>query len=246
MSFNLRSSPKKVSTDENGNMSKTIFADTRLEAYRSFFDHAWAKQIMDLAHGTKLDQPVFDLCAAWRGAANTHLLPWLLATQVQSAIEMRVSTSSRLAKSGCPVVRDKLVAAMGDSLRHMQRRKLQEELEKLFEEVNAINQEAVVSDGEEMWQEFFKNPEFQFALLGSQRMCYAAVYYAYEDFLARCVGLARCEPDYRMPRRGEFQKHFAAVLGEPLCDLCWTNAKVNLARVTRHALVHTAVGSRTS
>jgi hypothetical protein len=66
-------------------MSKTIFADSRLEAYQSFFDHPWAKEIMALAHGTKLDQPVFDLCAAWRGAANTHLLPWLLATQVQNA-----------------------------------------------------------------------------------------------------------------------------------------------------------------
>ena len=74
-------------------MSKAAFADIRMEAYKSFFDHAWAKYILDLVDATKLDQPVFDLCAAWRGAANTHLLPWLLATQVQSAIEMRVDTS---------------------------------------------------------------------------------------------------------------------------------------------------------
>lgn len=107
---------------ENGNMSKTIFVDTRLEAYQSFFDHAWAKQIMDLADGTKLDQPVFDLCAAWRGAANTHLLPWLLATQVQSATEMRVNSSKPFGKKWVSVVRDKLVAAMGDSLRHMHAR----------------------------------------------------------------------------------------------------------------------------
>jgi hypothetical protein len=58
------------------------------------------------------------------------------------------------------------------------------------------------------------NHEMRFVLWGSQRLCYAAIYYSYEDFLTRCVGIAKADPDYQMPRRPAFSKDLSDGFGE--------------------------------
>jgi hypothetical protein len=80
------------------------------------------------------------------------------------------------------------------------------------------------------------NPEFQLSIWGSQRLCYGAVYYAYEDFLARCYRLSACEPGCRVDR--EFGKRFGSQYGAALRQSCWDDHRVLVARLTRHALVH--------
>jgi hypothetical protein len=219
-------------------MGKTILADTRLESYRSFFDHAWAKSILDVANGTKLDQMVFGLCLSWRSVANTHTMPWLLATMVQGAVDNNLHTSEPFGKKWVSAVREGLVRRMGDSLRHMQRKQLQHVLDELYTEIESIDTRSVTCGCDAMWEGFLEKSEFQFALLGSQRMCYGALYYAYEHFLVRCVGLAKSDHKYRLPRRREFEQHLTEVFGDDICRECWKDAQINLARVTRNALVH--------
>ena len=112
------------------------------------------------------------------------------------------------------------------------------ELDIIYGEVEAISVGPPKLVPDAMWQEMLQNSEFRFALIGSQRSCYGAVYYAYEDFLTRCIGLTKGETDYRLFRRKDFQREITAEFGSAVCDQCWDNAAVNLARVTRHAVVH--------
>jgi hypothetical protein len=219
-------------------MDKNISFEPRMDAYQKFFDGEWFEKRTTETVGTVLYQPVFDLAAAWRYTGNVHFLPWLLATVVQHATEMNVNKTKPFGKTYVSVVHRRLVKQMGSSLRKAQQQRMQKELDSIYEDVKGIGVVPKKLMPDMMWQKFLQNSEFQFALVGSQRLCYAAVYYSYEDFLTRCVGLARTEPEYRMPRRSQFQKDFTGAFDAALCAQCWTDKKVNLARVTRHALVH--------
>ena len=179
-------------------MTKKHLYDSRLDSYKSFFDHEWFGKITDETQGTSLYQPVFDLSVAWRFTANTHVMPWIMTDMVKHAIEMNVNTAEPFGKRFIGAARDKLVERMRGSLRNMQRKQLQDELNLIYSEITAVYATPELLAPDEMWQHLLRNQEFQFALAGSQRLCYGAIYYAYEDFLARCVGLARGESDYRI------------------------------------------------
>ena len=121
-------------------------------------------------------------------------------------------------------MRDRLVVEMGDSLTNMGRKKLQSALDRLDTKIRtALDDHRVEIDLNDMWSQYLTNDEMRFVLWGSQRLCYAAVYYAYEDFLTRCVGIAKNAPDYRMPRRPDFTKDFGDAFGEPARDFCWSD-----------------------
>src|SRR5205823_4688204 len=54
-----------------------------LGLYESFFDHAWAEDLSARIHSRLADS--FDsLSLAWKEAANTHRLPWLMIHQMES------------------------------------------------------------------------------------------------------------------------------------------------------------------
>ena len=77
-------------------MPKTCQIDVRMDSYRSFFDHAWAKDVMDLSSGTEISTAVFDLCAMWRAAANTHVMPWLMMQQFKAFAKGMVESINKL------------------------------------------------------------------------------------------------------------------------------------------------------
>jgi hypothetical protein len=219
-------------------MSKTIQIDLSLDSYKDFFDREWFANRTEQTRGTALYQPVFDLGAAWRCTANTHVLPWLLVRMVHNAIEMNLNTTEPFGKRYITDVRNLLVQRMGDSLRNMQKKRLQSELDAIYDKACAITAEVSLGAPDATWQKMLENSEFRFALVGSQRLCYGALYYAYEDFVARCVGLARGRIGGRMFRRKHFQTAITAEFGTAVCAKCWDDGDVSLARLSRHALAH--------
>ena len=52
------------------------------------------------------------------------------------------------------------------------------------------------------------------------------------------MGLAKGETGYRWFRRADFQTDIIAAFGTAICDQCWDDVDVNLARTARNALVH--------
>jgi len=115
-------------------------------------------------------------------------------------------------------------------------KKLLRELQTISDAVRAEDERPPAFETEIVWQTMLKQSEFRLSIWGSQRLSYAAVYYAYEDFLARCYRLSTAQPGYRMGQG--FSQDFRKRYGAGLRDYCWSDFNVNIARLTRHALVH--------
>lgn len=59
-------------------METTISYDNRLDAYESFFDHAWTTRFMDSVEKSLLHSAGFILCRGWKGIALSSRTSWLL------------------------------------------------------------------------------------------------------------------------------------------------------------------------
>ncbi len=55
-----------------------IHIDIDLNLYDGFFDLQWANRMFSLARNTKLEMPVANLCATWKGISNARRLPWMM------------------------------------------------------------------------------------------------------------------------------------------------------------------------
>jgi len=214
-------------------MERAFYLDDTLDSYKTFLDYGWAQRIDQQTRGTPLEDICFDLQLAWKGAANTFYMPWLtVSTMVAAGL-------GGAADRGFPA---RYTAALTErlpkrmELSNMLTKKLVKELKTLSEEVRAEDERPPVVETEVVWRTMLKESEFRLSIWGSQRLCYGAVYYAYEDFLARCYRLSTAEPDYRMGQK--FSQHFRDQYGAGLRDYCWSDPNVNIARLTRHALVH--------
>ena len=106
------------------NMSKSMVIDPNLNSYKTFFDHCWCQRIIESAERSALDEPVFHLCMAWRGAANTHSLPWLMVHNMQSFAEGLVRSQEPVAAKLVAALAGRLSAEMGKGLRSAQREQL--------------------------------------------------------------------------------------------------------------------------
>jgi hypothetical protein len=214
-------------------MDKQIYIDDRLDSYRTFLDHEWARRIDQQTAGTPLEEIFFDLQWAWKGAANTFYMPWLTVTTMVAA-GLGAAKDHGFPSRFTAAVTDRLVQCMG--LNNMTTKKLVRELRQISEEVRAVDERPPVLETEMVWRTMLTQSEFRLSIWGSQRLCYAAVYYAYEDFLARCYRLLAGQPDYRVAKG--FSQDFRDQFSATLRDSCWSDAAINIARLTRYALVH--------
>ena len=60
---------------------REFFLENRFQEYRTFLDYEWARSIDEqTTKGTPLEEVFFDLQWAWKGAANTFYMPWLMVS----------------------------------------------------------------------------------------------------------------------------------------------------------------------
>jgi hypothetical protein len=239
----------------NDELIKHMKIDDRLEAYRPFFDHSWAEELFDIATAApKLADIVFDLTLSLKGLSNTAAIP-LSAVDVAQAYAKghnlgRLSNSltlklvSHLAARVC----QKVVMPEGDaaSLKTIMLDIAEEFYQKAEgKSVDFPRQElwdgfTKVVDGEE--QETPKN-EFRLGLWACQRICFSGVFFAYEDFLVRCVQ-TQIGKRVRSTDK-DFNKSCDDTLGHKLTSNCWTDQDVKVAKLIRNSLAH-AGGRETS
>src|SRR5437868_6648892 len=105
---------------------KNIKIDPRVDAYKTFFDHAWSRKLDELVAGSKLAEPVFSLCVNWKSAANTHLMPWLMIENLKGFWQGLLRGQESSTERAVAHLARHVPAAMGDSLSHMKRKKLAE------------------------------------------------------------------------------------------------------------------------
>ncbi len=220
-------------------MQKDVWIDDRYESYQSFFDHAWSRKFLDRAKGTIAEEVSFDLATMWRGAANTFMQPWLMLQSFKSFTEGALNYKPTLTKKVIDALVGQLVRNMKGDLSQNQQEALQKCVQSISERVEkGLEEDKFEFPIHSAWSDLLRLSEFQLGLWGSQYICYTAVYYSYEDFLVRCVGIALKNPKYRIPKKKQFSQDIERLFDRSTCVTCWDCSEVDIARVARHAIVH--------
>jgi hypothetical protein len=216
--------------------------DPYLNSYEQFFDHDWCKRIVELVEDSPLKSAIASLMVAWRSTNGAHMLPWLMVHSLrrfaegeyEGGLQFRANYSGEVVNG----IVDKLEARMHDNLKLDQRVALKRVVTRIEEE--AFQALKTAESGIELgvakyWDFLVRSSEFQFCILGIQRINYGSLFFAYEDFLANTIRTK--DPKYSSKSKSikdAFPMHF----GEPLADYCWTHVDVDLAKLVRHALAH--------
>lgn len=227
-------------------MKKIAFIDERLESYRTFFDPKWAERIMDLAADSKLTEAVFSLCVNWKAVANTHIVPWFTVNSASHFAKGFMEAHDPLGvKKIIDVLAHRLPAEMGKPMTNMQRKRFDEAIRRIGTDVdNAMDiaKDQDESNPESFWKELLSaegSSEFRLIIWGSQRICYGAIYHAYEDFVRQCIVLAFGNPEFDAGYRiKNLRKNAKQFFGESLAKECLNSKEVNVARLVRNALAH--------
>lgn len=229
-------------------LQRKLFLDDRLESYDSFFDHQWAKDFSALAStAAKLQEPAFDFLMSCKGISRTAALPNLSVALTESYAQghdhhkLSVSESMRLidhivARIEQQVVlnsnqKTEVVAAMAELAEEF-RRKL-DAVNVEFPKQDLWDSCVKVVDGESPHSP--KN-EMRLALWASQRVCYSALYFAYEDLLTRCLSIHQRREVRAIGT--SFQRVCRDALSPKLQQQCVFGRQINTAKLVRHALVH--------
>jgi hypothetical protein len=226
----------------NDDIIDNVLIDPNLDSYQQFFDHGWCKRTFEAVETSPLKDAVSALMVAWRSANGSHLLPWLMVHSLKRFAEGEGDGSLRFrANHSGEVVKGivgKIETKMQYSLNLDQRMALKRVVTRIEEEAHDAFKTAHSKMDFPLggyWDFLTHNSEFQFSILGTQRINYGSLFFAYEDFLANVIRTK--EPTYtskKEPIKDAFARHF----GAPLRDFCWTDPEVDLAKLVRHALAH--------
>lgn len=225
----------------DSDFEKPVQISQDLDDYKSFFDHSWARTIDEIAKDRRLRELVFDLCAVWKGTANTHRMPWLLPNLTQSFSDGQLDLGDTFVGK----MVEKMAKDLPDKMRGVfsgpARARLRTILNQMANEVRRKRTKPIVEFevGTKMWSDLVSQQEFQVSLWATQRLCYGAVYFAYEDFVICNIKLVKGVDNYRIPQKeSDFRAEFSDLYDEDLFEECWADGGVEIARLVRHALVH--------
>jgi hypothetical protein len=172
------------------------------------------------------------------------MLPWLMAHSLRRFAEEEGNGSLRFrANYAGEVVKgivNKLESRIQPSLKLDQRLALNRVVTKIEKEAHDDLKDAQSKMEFPLagyWDFLTHSSEFQFSILGTQRINYGSLFFAYEDFLANVIRTK--EPTYsskdkKNPIHAAFPRHF----GDSLADFCWNHDEVTLTRLVRNALAH--------
>ncbi len=218
--------------------------DRQRSAYKSFFDHDWAGQQLDLTANTAIRSSVEKLLIQWKACSLTHALPWLLTEILQRHGEGLLGTSHSIAHPLIAAIDARLIQLVGKPLSCGMHDRIKFATNTLANEVLTVERQAQdyacsIDRRDEMWREFLEHREFCLTLWGCQRMCYASVYFAYEDFVRECISIATGIPatdDWTSG--GKVVEMAETALGRKVTAQCLTNDRIAIARHARNCIVH--------
>jgi hypothetical protein len=218
-------------------LTSEIQYDDRLDSYASFFDHAWAKAFYDASEATRLHKAAHDLCRDWKGIALASRMSWLMVISLEGFHAGFTQTN--------PAFSQRFMDAVGNwvadngKLRNMARRAILAEVKKIGAQVQEEMRVAGPPiDREKIWKEYLQVGEIPWALWASQRLAYGSLYYAYENFLQRAVGLGRGDDEYRAYKPADLKRDFDILFGSVLTRECLDDPQIEIARCVRNALTH--------
>lgn len=218
-----------------------MLVDDRLEVYRTIFNHAWAKQLLEMVDGTKLDSPFFELSINWRAAVNTHAFPWMMMNSMASLWESHIQERGFTPRF-VSVMAKEIPRRMGGKMTNMARKRLAQVLQDVTDEIhkNIENEPDAKLDANDMWRYFQGDEawELRVAIWGSQRFCFGALYHAFENYCREVLAIKKGDPHYRFRTFQQLIDHTTAEFGQVVADKCLNDDFLDVARMVRNALAH--------
>lgn len=220
--------------------SKLAF-DRDIRSYESFFDNNWKLEIGKVAKGTALDDAVVDLLVNWEAIANTHQMPHVLVQSLQGA--WKISFSSESGAMGRIVsFADSLTSSLLDEMKSFspaQKAQVRRIIKRIATNTKVAAQQSAQKDPD-LWNGMTHDPQFKglhLSLWGSQRLCYPALYFAFEVYVRILVSKVAKVPEKRIDKLADIKKAAIPVLTASVVDKA-IDAKVDTARMVRNSLVH--------
>lgn len=216
----------------------TFRIEQELDAYQSFYDHDWARHFGSLAKEAGLDDIFFALIATWKSAANTSRLPWLMNLSMENFAKGYSTGQKSHPAQFLDAVRDLIINKTEPPLNKQQQLSIVKHIFSTNEQLS----DAIANDNtlnEEYWKFLIQDSEFQIAIIGTQRMCYSDIFFAYENFSLQIAMKIHKDSTIRTTDR---KPNFASKLDSALCpesgDTLWTCEDVQRIRRIRNCLVH--------
>ena len=216
-----------------------LFIDPRLKSYESFWDGEWAGNLHELVKKTPLVDAFDDLLVAWKGAADVHGQPWLTMETMKAfakgLTEGYEPFAIRYVKMVSDCIRNKV------HLESKKWRQIRTALNVMLQDMKVVNARSTKPEfsAKEFWDtRLANNREFGLVLAASQRMCYSALYFGYEHFLVDTYKLRLGKEKYRFPNARDFGTDLVSAFSKSVCDVCWNEPAIVVARLARNALAH--------
>jgi len=230
---------KTCTESQAGLPDKKIWVDERYDSYERFFDHNWARRFLGLSQGKTFDPAALDLCTDWKGAASNASMPWLLIFTLQSFHRGYMQRNEPFWRRLTIAIRRHIIGNKSISLSNRQRKKLAGIIDGLGLQVqNEMSQRPPELSAEQLWRDYLTVPEFNLALWSSQRICYGAIYHAYENFLREFASIKKPQLRDALAKISKVKDALADILGKATTYKLLEENDVVIARLVRNALAH--------
>lgn len=221
-------------------MNKLLY-DFDIRSYESFFDDSWKLEMGKLTKGTVLEDAVVALLVNWEATANTHQMPHVLIQGLEGARKIGLSSDSgamgRLLTFADTLT--KRIFAEIKSFSPAQKAQLDRVIKRIATKTRA-EAEASAEKPSELWSDMMREKRLKglhLSLWGSQRLCYPALYFAFEVYARSVIAILAKVPESKIDYLADMKKAAAPILTAATIDGILDDT-VDDARSVRNALVH--------
>ncbi len=170
-------------------------------------------------------------------------MPWLITESLRKSVLGFLTGYRPVGVRLAEAMQIRLLNELGDILPRRSKKALRAAIDNLTSNVLADDarvKQAVARGvrSADIWSDLIDQPEFVLSICGSQRLCYAGVYFAYENFVRQCTSLATGTDEVEYHNNFTKQEEdMRMVFGDTTTDRV-ADQQVNIARLVRNALVH--------
>lgn len=216
---------------------KTVIArpmiETRRHLYDTYLDYKW---LQTFEVPPQIEDAFNSLWMAWKEAANTHRMPFLMAEGMEAFANSYVR--SRPPKGRRMIDAMQFTLARDGELKRQQKKKMQATLRKA-DQAERIANDGVRFPKEMYWKNIIGGSEMQISIIGSQSLAFCAQFFAYECFVVACFEALGGNPK-RRPSDERFWSEYQRLLGDDPQKSYWDEPVISTAREVRNSIAHRA------
>ena len=232
----------------NEGCAQVILFDADLESYRPFFDEKWATGISRtggwIEAGDARTQSLRQLDGCFVGSQRSLVDVYNRERLCVGLSRKREMVAAQVLEEHAALTLRQFCETSPSPTKNM-RREVEAHLKNVGKELRAEverRQELTRDQWEasHFWTAYLDNRvsnDFKLNIWGAQRVCYGAIYHAYENFVRDCIALLKGVPSFD-DKGDKLIPGARSTLGKEIVECCLTDSAVTLAFDVRNALAH--------